>query len=181
MATPSTSNYSLNELSNPPPSENIEQAEVEEIRLADVPDETATSCRRFRWNQFSLAKLIEGEKQLLSTVKSPILSRFVKVSHDEDSEIYTLSFESSEYPNRIPFVLIHGFAAGSAIWTANIDELTAERPVHALDIIGFGRSSRPKFNADPDLAEKEFVQSIEDWRKAMGIEKMILVGHSFGI
>ncbi len=47
-------------------------------------------------------------------------------------------------------------------------------------MLGFGRSSRPPFSSDPIVAETQFVESIEDWRKEMGLNEIILMGHSFG-
>jgi abhydrolase domain-containing protein 4 len=47
-------------------------------------------------------------------------------------------------------------------------------------VLGFGRSSRPAFSSDPVKAEEEFIDSIDEWRKELGIKDMILLGHSFG-
>lgn len=45
---------------------------------------------------------------------------------------------------------------------------------------GFGRSSRPAFSSDALEAEKQLVQSVEEWRREMKVDKMILLGHSMG-
>ncbi len=46
---------------------------------------------------------------------------------------------------------------------------------------GNGMSSRPKFTVRGLRETEEFhVQCIEEWRRAMGMEKMTLLGHSFG-
>jgi len=82
--------------------------------------------------------------------------------------------------NNTPLVLLHGFAAGVGFWILNLEEIAEHRPVYAIDILGFGSSSRPKFSSDPIEAERELLNSIEEWRRAVGLEEFILVGHSFG-
>lgn len=76
--------------------------------------------------------------------------------------------------------MLHGFAAGIAFWVKNLEELSADRPLYAIDLLGFARSSRPTFSKDAQKVEQQFVDSIERWRKLMKISKMILLGHSFG-
>jgi pimeloyl-ACP methyl ester carboxylesterase len=76
--------------------------------------------------------------------------------------------------------MIHGMGAGLAFYALNFDELAKNRTVYAIDLPGFARSSRCKFNSKPEEAEKQYVRAIEDWRQKVGIGKMCLLGHSFG-
>lgn len=43
-----------------------------------------------------------------------------------------------------PVLLLHGFGACKEHWRHNVEPLRAERPVHALDLIGFGASAKPR-------------------------------------
>lgn len=80
----------------------------------------------------------------------------------------------------MPIVMIHGFGAGIAFWVMNLEEISKDRPLYAMDLLGFGRSARPKFSSDSDEIEQQYVDSIERWRNVMNIDKMVLLGHSFG-
>lgn len=46
--------------------------------------------------------------------------------------------------NQPAVVLIHGFGACKEHWRHNVDALRGEHPVFALDLIGFGASSKPR-------------------------------------
>lgn len=76
--------------------------------------------------------------------------------------------------------IFSGYVSALAFWMLNFDELSANRPVFAIDLLGFGRSSRPNFSADPEKIEEQYVMFLEAWREKMGIPKMILLGHSLG-
>lgn len=47
-----------------------------------------------------------------------------------------------------PVVLIHGFGACKEHWRHNVEPLRAERPVYALDLLGFGASAKPRSRLD---------------------------------
>lgn len=111
-------------------------------------------------------------------MKSHIDGRYVPVANNTE-KIWTIY--SNLASDNIPIVLLHGFAGGVGLWCLNLDELCADRPVYAIDLPGFGRSSRPIFSLDPKTAENEFVEMLEEWRIEVELNKeFILLGHSFG-
>ncbi|XP_038076232.1 (Lyso)-N-acylphosphatidylethanolamine lipase-like [Patiria miniata] len=133
-----------------------------------------------RWRPTSVNLLEKAEEKILSCVKAKYESNFVYIN--EEDKLRTLKFNPSKSgaDDKTPIVLVHGFGSGVALWSLNFEDLSRRRPVYAFDLLGFGRSSRSAIPQDAEQAETEFVNSIENWRSKVGIEKMVLVGHSFG-
>lgn len=97
------------------------------------------------------------------------------------------TIDSGVAPNEL--VILHGYGAGLAFFYRNFDALSAVPGwrVHALDLLGYGCSARPKFvihAKDPyeKIRETEdfFIDSLEEWRKARGLDKFTFVAHSMG-
>ncbi|KAI7870671.1 Alpha/Beta hydrolase protein [Spinellus fusiger] len=115
--------------------------------------------------------------------------------------MFTLETEESLLTETIPsasdrstknLVLCHGYGAGLGFFYKNLFSLS-QAPgwqVFAIDWLGMGRSSRPKWTIERksnqtwddivDDVEEHFVETLEEWRKKVGIEKMTLMGHSLG-
>lgn len=104
-----------------------------------------------------------------------------KIFLSGDDLIWTVRSLNST-PSSTPIILLHDFGCGSGIWIQNIDFLSTRHPVYMFDLLGFGRSSRPNFDQTNVIsAETKFVESIEDWRRAVGLETgFYLIGHGFG-
>lgn len=94
-----------------------------------------------------------------------------------------------------PIVMLHGYMNSSLNFYRNWVGLSNYFPVvFSLDMLGWGLSSRPKFlpllrndtssNDDKNnmvkATEDVFVESLEKWRQAQGMDKMVLAGHSMG-
>nr|CAD7442784.1 unnamed protein product [Timema bartmani] len=133
-----------------------------------------------RWTSSSTAMLRAVEKQILSCLKTAYRGCYVDIGSvvGTSDKVWTISMNTES--KNIPILLLHGFASGVALWCLNLDSLAAQRPVYAIDILGFGRSSRPSFSSDSLEAENQLVRSVEEWRREMKLEKFILLGHSMG-
>lgn len=131
----------------------------------------------FGWRPTSMSLLAKAEKKILSALDVPYTADYVKIN--EEDKIWTVKINPSN-SNKTPLVLMHGFGAGLAFWILNFKALSKDRPVYAIDTLGFGRSSRRMLPYNAEDAENAFVDSIEEWRKAMNLNKMVLLGHSFG-
>ncbi|KAM4688170.1 1-acylglycerol-3-phosphate O-acyltransferase ABHD5 isoform 2-T2 [Discoglossus pictus] len=129
------------------------------------------------WCPTSGAHLQDAEEKILTCITSSYNKEHVSISGG--NKIWTLTFAQTQ-SNKTPLVLLHGFGGGVGLWVLNFEELCLERTVYAIDILGFGRSSRPHFEGNAEKAEEQFVQSVEEWRMALGLEKMILLGHNLG-
>ncbi len=52
--------------------------------------------------------------------------------------------EAPEHPEGPAILLVHGFGASTDHWRHNIPALAQRHEVHALDLLGFGRSAKPE-------------------------------------
>ncbi|EFX80395.1 hypothetical protein DAPPUDRAFT_304102 [Daphnia pulex] len=134
-----------------------------------------------QWCPTSMYHLKRAESRILKVIKTAYEAKYVNIGKcvgGTENKIWTLMLNKDA--EKTPLVMLHGFASGVALWCLNLDTLARERPVYAIDLLGFGSSSRPHFSSNALEAESEMVKSIEEWRKQIGLEKFVLLGHSMG-
>ena len=131
-------------------------------------------------------------------------SNYYGTKHDEkeeeeDEEQFTMhalrvtkkkSREENEnehtYHQPYPLVIVHGYMNGALYFYRNVRSLAQYfETVVSVDLLGWGLSSRPEYTTriqDDTVQSSEdfFVESLEYWRAANKIEKMVLAGHSMG-
>jgi pimeloyl-ACP methyl ester carboxylesterase len=126
----------------------------------------------------------------------PAIAKVESVDIGDDRHINTFMMDNDgdfkANMNKKNLVICHGYGAGLGFYFKNYEELSKPSGwrVFSIDWLGMGRSSRLKklpskkckndVSVDVQAVEDYFVESLEDWRKKCGIEKMLLVGHSLG-
>ena len=84
--------------------------------------------------------------------------------------------KNADFAGKLPVVLVQGLGISAGYMIPTMSEMAQYAKVFALDLPGFGDSEKPKhiFNI------AELADVLADWMKASGIERAVLVGHSFG-
>ena len=84
-----------------------------------------------------------------------------------------LELDAQEKP---VLLFLHGFLGESSLWCSLMDQLTDRYRCIALDLLGFGGSSKPRLKYTiwhQTAFVKEFIQ-------ALGLTNITLIGHSYG-
>lgn len=91
-----------------------------------------------------------------------------------------LFFERTGRRGAPPLVLVHGFGATNHFWRKVIPDLSKDHDVHAVELMGIGRSPAPK---DGDLSPLAQGRALAEHLRRLAEEHAvppILIGHSLG-
>lgn len=104
----------------------------------------------------------------------------------------TIKKDLQQDPAAHNLVMCHGYGAGLGFFYRNYQKISQQPGwrIFSIDWLGMGNSSRPKWTLNRksnqtwdeivEDVENHFVESLEDWRTKVGLEKMTLFGHSLG-
>jgi pimeloyl-ACP methyl ester carboxylesterase len=81
-----------------------------------------------------------------------------------------------KHPHHPPLLLVHGFGASTDHWRKNIAELSNDFEIFAIDLLGFGRSAKPKLEYGGNLWRDQLYEFITE---VVG-QKAVLAGNSLG-
>jgi pimeloyl-ACP methyl ester carboxylesterase len=76
----------------------------------------------------------------------------------------------------MPILLIHGFGSALTQWHANLEPLSEQHPVYAIDLLGFGASEKGAAHYNVPL----WADLVHDFWATVVQTPMILIGHSLG-
>ena len=115
-----------------------------------------------------------------TTLKTPLRSQSIYLPQISSHPL-TVSYRDSldNCPNtdrKLPLVFLHGFLSNQHCWDKLISLLEKDHRCITLDLLGFGASSKPQIRYDVPT----MVSFVMEFLKVMGIDRTLIVGHSFG-
>ncbi|HZS39835.1 MAG TPA: alpha/beta hydrolase [Polyangia bacterium] len=99
----------------------------------------------------------------------PVQTQLLDIDHIE------VAYSDSGRGDRT-LLLIHGLGSYLPVWSRNLDELSQHYRVVAIDLPGYGRSSKANYH----YSMRFFARVVERVIEQLRLEHVVLVGHSMG-
>lgn len=100
----------------------------------------------------------------------------IRYTYIRPSQVQPSVGDSQPRLNSKPLLLLHGFGSALGQWRYNLEPLSQEHSVYALDFLGFGRSQKAPAHYNVSLWS-ELVYDF--WREFIG-KPAVVIGHSLG-
>lgn len=84
--------------------------------------------------------------------------------------------KAGDNPTAPPLLLVHGFGASTDHWRKNIEGLKDRYEVWAIDLLGFGRSAKPRWTYQTDLWREQ----LQDFISQVVQRPAVVAGNSLG-
>jgi len=110
---------------------------------------------------------------IMSSVKTQLLSQPIYLPQISPQPL-TVSY--TDVGEGLPLVFLHGFLSNKSCWDPVISLLQQDYRCIALDLLGFGASSKPQIRYDVPT----MVAFVVEFLRVMAIDRAFLIGHSFG-
>jgi pimeloyl-ACP methyl ester carboxylesterase len=101
---------------------------------------------------------------------TPLVASYTDNFKDDSVDNYP------EIKGRIPLIFLHGFLSNKSCWDGLISLFAKDYRCIALDLLGFGDSSKPQIRYDVPT----MVAFVVEFLKVMAIDRALIIGHSFG-
>lgn len=158
--------------------------ETDDGKVVDISliDTEISKARVFGANQSS---------SITCQVQSGTSEKLSQTNADDDAltihgiKVICTCNHNSFAKEKTPLLLLHGYGNAALYFYRSLIGLSIQHygTIYALDMLGWGLSSRPHFITEDKHvrgAEKFFVESIEAWREANKIKNFIIGAHSMG-
>jgi pimeloyl-ACP methyl ester carboxylesterase len=110
------------------------------------------------------------------TMTRPAISLEPQSHYSKVGEVTTRYVIAGQARTKPPILLMHGIGRTLEDWSANLQALSSERQVYALDLVGFGRTDKPNITYTLDDL-RDFCLRFMD---TLGIKKAVVGGNSLG-
>jgi len=168
-----------------PPFYRQQQVQVQSTSYSDTTSTMFDTLRSW-WIPTDEKLLASAEAKMLDPEYAGVdfEHSFVSVNNKRIHTVKVVAQDANrDTSDKPPLLLVHGFGGGLGLWTKNYAQLSRDFTVYAIDVPGFGRSSKHDFGWRTLTHEKAtdfFVESVHDWVQEMKLGRLSVLGHSMG-